>query len=247
MTERQVKSKQRVADHGEVFTAEREVNAMLDLVKDDTERIDSRFLEPACGEGAFLIKVLERKLNVVIAKYSKSEHDFEKQSIIALSSIYGIDILTDNAQNCRLRLYEYWNDIYTRYCKKTASDLVRETARYILEKNILIGNALSLKLVDENQQDTKNPIVFAEWTFVTGDKVKRRNYRLDVMLEAENNASKHKIMSLGLFEEDETTLYENFTRDPITNEIIPSPLKPDYPIVNYWEVQNYEQFDGNNI
>lgn len=240
MAEKQVKSKQRVADHGEVFTAEREVIAMLDLVKDETERIDSRFLEPACGEGAFLIKVLERKLNVVIAKYSKSEHDFEKQSIIALSSIYGIDILTDNAQNCRLRLYEYWNDIYTRYCKKTGSDLVRETARYILEKNILIGNALSLKLVDENQQDTKNPIVFAEWTFVTGDKVKRRNYRLDVMLEAENNASKHKIMSLGLFEEDETTSYENFTRDPETNEIIPSPLKPDYPIVNYWEVQNYE-------
>ena len=97
MTEKQVKSKQRVADHGEVFTAEREVIAMLDLVKDETERIDSRFLEPACGEGAFLTKILERKLNVVIAKYSKSEHDFEKQSIIALSSIYGIDILTDNA------------------------------------------------------------------------------------------------------------------------------------------------------
>lgn len=244
MAEKQVKSKKRVADHGEVFTAEREVIAMLDLVKDETERIDSRFLEPACGEGAFLTKILERKLNVVIAKYSKSEHDFEKQSIIALSSLYGIDILTDNAQNCRLRLYEYWDDIYTKYCKKTASDLVRETARYILEKNILIGNALSLKLVDENQQDKKEPIVFAEWTFVTGDKVKRRNYRLDVMLEAENNASKHKMMSLGLFEEDETTSYENFTRDPITNEIIPSPLKPDYPIVNYWEVQNYEHFTG---
>lgn len=247
MTEKQVKSKKRVADHGEVFTAEREVNAMLDLVKDETERIDSRFLEPACGEGAFLIKVLERKLNVVIEKYSKSDHDFEKQSIIALTSLYGIDILTDNAQICRKRLYDYWNKIYTKYCKKTASDTIRETARYILEKNILIGNALSLKLVDENQQDTKDPIVFAEWTFITGDKVQRRNYRLDVMLEAEGNATKHKVMSLGLFEEDELTAYDNFTKDPITNEIIPKPLQPDYPLINYWEVQNYEQFAGNNI
>ena len=247
MAEKQVKSKKRVADHGEVFTAEREVNAMLDLVKDETERIDSRFLEPACGEGAFLIKVLERKLNVVIAKYSKSEHDFEKQSIIALTSLYGIDILTDNAKTCRTRLYDYWNKIYTKYCKKSASDTIRETARYILEKNILIGNALSLKLVDEHQQDTKDPIVFAEWTFVTGDKVQRRNYRLDVMLEAEGKAGTYKPLSLGLFDEDAGSSFESFDRDPITNEIIPKPLKIDYPLINYWEVQNYDQFTGNSI
>ena len=60
--ERQVKSRARVADHGEVFTADREVNAMLDLVKQDTERVDSRFLEPACGDGNFLAEILRRKL-----------------------------------------------------------------------------------------------------------------------------------------------------------------------------------------
>ena len=69
--EKQVKSKQRVADHGEVFTAEREVNAMLDLVKQETERIDSRFLEPACGDGNFLSEILRRKLAVVKRSYGK--------------------------------------------------------------------------------------------------------------------------------------------------------------------------------
>ena len=76
----QVKSKKRVADHGEVFTAEREVNAMLDLVKQETERIDSRFLEPACGDGNFLTEVLKRKLIVVENRYRKSQLEFERYS-----------------------------------------------------------------------------------------------------------------------------------------------------------------------
>ena len=82
--QKQIKSKQRVACHGEVFTAEREVNAMLDLVKQETERIDSRFLEPACGTGNFLVKILERKLSVVKKKYRKSPLDYERNSILAL-------------------------------------------------------------------------------------------------------------------------------------------------------------------
>jgi type I restriction-modification system DNA methylase subunit len=97
----QIKTKKRVADHGEVFTNEREVNAMLDLVKQETERIDSRFLEPACGNGNFLAEVLSRKLNVVSARYSKSQLEWEHYSIIAVSSIYGVDILEDNAKECR--------------------------------------------------------------------------------------------------------------------------------------------------
>jgi len=68
----QVKSRQRVQDHGEVFTNEREVNAMLDMVKQETERIESRFLEPACGDGNFLAEVLRRKLAVVNARYRRS-------------------------------------------------------------------------------------------------------------------------------------------------------------------------------
>ena len=113
----QIKSKERVAAHGEVFTAEREVNAMLDLVKQETERIDSRFLEPACGTGNFLVKILERKLDVVKKKYRRSPLDFERNSVLALSSIYGVDILADNAETCRDRLFKIWNKAYKSVCK----------------------------------------------------------------------------------------------------------------------------------
>jgi type I restriction-modification system DNA methylase subunit len=103
--EKQVVSKERVANHGEVYTAQREVNAMLDLVKQETERIDSRFLEPACGTGNFLAEVLERKLRIVETRYGKSQLEYERYSVIAVSSIYGIDILEDNVVKCRDRLF----------------------------------------------------------------------------------------------------------------------------------------------
>ena len=104
-TDTQVRSKKRVTDHGEVFTNDREVNAMLDLVKHETERIDARFLEPACGNGNFLAEVIRRKLNVVEQRYSKSQIEWERYAVIAVSSIYGVDILEDNAQECRERLF----------------------------------------------------------------------------------------------------------------------------------------------
>src|SRR3974377_287441 len=106
MMQEQVKSKRRVAEHGEVFTSEREVNAMLDLVKQETERIDSRFLEPACGTGNFLTEVLHRKLRVVEKNYRRSQLEFERNLILAVSSIYGIDILEDNVIACRQRLFD---------------------------------------------------------------------------------------------------------------------------------------------
>lgn len=166
--EKQVKSRQRVADHGEVFTAEREVNAMLDLVKQETERIESRFLEPACGNGNFLAEILRRKLAVVKRMYGKKPADYEKWSIIALMNLYGVELLNDNAVECRNRLYEIWNNAYTVACKKDANDECRRAARFVLEKNILCGNALSLKKVDSQGSDTAEPILFAEWTFILG-------------------------------------------------------------------------------
>lgn len=174
----QVKSKERVSEHGEVFTNDREVNAMLDLVKAETERIDSRFLEPACGEGAFLKEILRRKLEVVERNYKKSPHDFERYSMIALMSIYGVDIMEDNTEICRQNLFEIWNAEYTRHMKNEASDECRETARFILKKNILCGDALTLL------QNNGEPITFAEWSFVTGDLVKRRDFHLDTLLAA---------------------------------------------------------------
>ena len=106
-----MKSKQRVADHGEVFTAEREVNAMLDLVKQETDRIDSRFLEPGCGTGNFLTEILTRKLAIVEKRYRRNQLDFERYSIIAISSMYGVDILEDNIAECRERLFDIFNKI----------------------------------------------------------------------------------------------------------------------------------------
>ena len=158
MPEKQVKSKQRVADHGEVFTAEREVNAMLDLVKQETERIESRFLEPACGEGAFLTEILRRKLAVVKKRYGKSPFDYERYAVLAVSSIYGVDILADNAEVCRSNLFDIWNREYTENAKSQANDDCRKIVRFILKKNILCGDALTMLQADGS------PIIFAEWS-----------------------------------------------------------------------------------
>lgn len=114
----QTKSKERVRQHGEVFTAEREVKAMCDLVKDETERIDSRFLEPACGDGNFLAEILTRKLAVVKRKYGRSHIDYEKNAVLAASSIYGVDILLDNVIACRARMFSIWDKEYKANCKK---------------------------------------------------------------------------------------------------------------------------------
>jgi len=179
---KQVKSKQRVTDHGEVFTAEREVNAMLDLVKQETERIDSRFLEPACGDGNFLAEILRRKLAVVKRKYKKSPIDYEKYAVLAATSIYGVDILQDNVDACRQRMFEIWDKEYQTILKKEVNEDCREAVRFIFSRNIVCGNALSLKKVDANGMDTDEPIVFSEWAFVTGFNLQRRDYTFDKLL-----------------------------------------------------------------
>lgn len=175
----QIVSKERVADHGEVFTSQREVNAMLDLVKQETERIDSRFLEPACGTGNFLNEILRRKLQVVEKKYKRSQIEFERYAVIAVSSIYGIDILEDNVKACRQRLGGLFSEIYTRIYKKKARIECIRAVQYILGKNIIHGDALTLKTADESQ-----PITFSEWSF-TGSMVKRRDFTFSSLLPEE--------------------------------------------------------------
>lgn len=178
----QTKSKERVRDHGEVFTAEREVKAMCDLVKDETERIDSRFLEPACGDGNFLAEILTRKLQVVKKKYGKSVTDYEKNSLLAVSGIYGVDILYDNVLACRKRMFDIWNDEYSRVCKGAEDEQMRNAIKFILQRNIVCGNALTLKCVDDKGQDTDEPIVFSEWAFVKGSMLQRSDYSFAAML-----------------------------------------------------------------
>jgi hypothetical protein len=193
----QVKSKPRVAEYGEVFTAEREVKAMCDLVKQETERIDSRFLEPACGNGNFLAEVLMRKLAVVKRKYKKSTYDYERYSLLALGSVYGVDILLDNTIACRERLFALWDREYKNVCKKECNDETREAARFILSRNIVCGNALSLRLVDENGNDTDKPIIFSEWTFPFNDaRMQRKDYTFDELI----NGKKEQIT---LFDESQ--------------------------------------------
>ncbi len=176
--DKQVKSKKRVTDHGEVFTNQREVNAMLDLVKHETERIDSRFLEPACGNGNFLAEVLRRKLAVVDSRYSKSQIEWERYAVIAVSSIYGVDILEDNAQECRERLFNIFNERYTAIFKNKCKDECRRSVKFLLNRNILWGDAL-----DFTNPETKQPIVFSEWSAVNGSMLKRRDYMFKFLVE----------------------------------------------------------------
>lgn len=190
---RQVKSKQRVADHGEVFTAEREVEAMCDLVKQETERIDSRFLEPACGDGNFLSVILKRKLAIVKKKYKRSAYDWERNSLLALGSMYGVDIQQDNVIACQNRLFEIWNKEYKSVCKKECNDETREAARFILRLNIVCGNALTLLCCDDQANELNVPIIFSEWTFPFNDaRMQRKDYTFAELLAMEEPKPKKK-------------------------------------------------------
>ena len=232
MAEQQVKSRQRVADHGEVFTAEREVKAMCDLVKQETERIESRFLEPACGNGNFLAEVLTRKLAVVKSRYGKSPFDYERYSVLAMTSLYGVDILEDNAEECRQRLFDIWNKEYTTNAKAQANEQCREAVRFVLRKNILCGDALTMLQADGS------PIVFAEWSLVTGNQMKRRDFRLDVLLK-ENPDDELYEPQMSLFGFDSANNEDNWMIDPETKDPVPKPIR-EYPLTDYRRVQEHE-------
>lgn len=185
----QIKSRQRVADHGEVYTAEREVKAMCDLVSDECNRIDSRFLEPACGDGNFLAEILERKLAVVRNKYKRSHLDYEKNSLLALSSIYGVDILADNVAACRERLFGIWHKEYKAVCKKDCNEDTVRSAQFILSKNIVCGNALTLMCVDDSGNDTDTPIVFSEWAFIMNSNIQRQDFTFAELLSSDEQTT----------------------------------------------------------
>lgn len=177
----QIRSKERVSAHGEVFTNPREVNAMLDLVKPETERIDSRFLEPACGDGNFLVEILRRKLAVCKARVTAKRYtqlQYEHDAVWAVSSIYGIEILEDNTLACRERLLNYFTEQYTRLFKSKCKDACIEAVRYILSKNIIHGDALTYKRADKPDEW----IHISEWSFIGGDKVNRRDYEFSYLV-----------------------------------------------------------------
>lgn len=204
----QIKSRERVSRHGEVFTAQREVNAMLDLVANECLRADSRFLEPACGDGNFLAEILHRKLTELRRKYKKSPRDYEKQSIVAIGSLYGVDIMNDNVEACRDRLYAIWDEEYTAHCHDDASDDARKAARFIIDRNIINGNALTLMCVDADGNDTAAPIVFSEWTLLGSTQMQRSDYTMsDLLLYNDDGSSEGNLFALTEEEKEEGGIF----------------------------------------
>ncbi len=216
--EKQVISKKRVADHGEVLTGIREVNAMLDLVKQETERIESRFLEPACGNGNFLTVILERKLAVVEKRYGKSQLDFERYAVLAVTSLYGIDILSDNVSQCRERLFAIFDEFYERLFPKTSRAGCRDAVRFILARNIIWGDALDLKTCNE----LRVPIIFSEWSPVNGSMLKRRDFTFHGLLAHEGMKQLPLFSDLG------------------EDVFIPTPEK-EYTPVHFLEIAHVQQ------
>ncbi|MEQ1942331.1 DNA methyltransferase [Mesorhizobium sp. VNQ89] len=166
-----IKSKKRVADHGEVFTPPWLVDAMLDLVKGETERIDSRFLEPACGSGNFLVPILRRKLAAVELKYGKSAFEKQHYAIVAVSCIYGIELLADNVAECRANVLK----VLTDYLQIDPDDDLCRAASKVLSHNLIHGDALKMRTVEGR------PIVFAQWSYIGKGKFQRRDFRYDVL------------------------------------------------------------------
>ena len=213
---KQVISKERVTNHGEVYTADREVNAMLDLVNDECQRIESKFLEPACGSGNFLVEILSRKLKTISSRYSRSQIEYERNSILALGSIYGIDLLPDNVEECRHRLLSLFKANYLSHFANSFKEKYLDSARYILEKNILHGDALTLKTVSSDSVHSK-PIVFSDWSLIDSSMIKRRDYIFEHLVDQ----ASHREMPL--FSDMDEEAY------------IPEPIK-DYPLRHYTEL-----------
>ena len=208
------KSKQRIAEFGEVFTPIREINAMLDLVAHETYRIDARFLEPACGNGNFLIEVLRRKVDEIQKKYIKNKLDFERYSFLAVASIYGIDILEDNIEECRARLSMFIEEIYRVNFKEQVNKEFINSINFILSKNIIFGDALTLQ-----QGNSLEPITFSEWCFTRGSKIKRTEYTMGNILAYQPMEGDNLFSDLG------------------DKAFIPKPSKV-YPEINFLEISH---------
>lgn len=169
-----VRSKERVAAHGEVFTPAWMVEAMLDLVKEETERIDSRFLEPACGSGNYLVQILRRKLAAVQLKYGKSDFERRHYALLALMCIYGVELLPDNIAECRANLLE----ILAEFLNVDDSHELYSAASYVLSENLVHGDALTMRTHDGQ------PITFVEWGYLGRGRFQRRDFRFDVLTQS---------------------------------------------------------------
>ncbi len=223
----QIKSKKRVAEHGEVYTNEREIDAMLDLVSDESYRIESRFLEPACGNGNFCAAVLKRKLSVVKDKYKRCQSEYEKYSFIAMTSIYGIDILKDNVQECQERLLGIFISEYVQLYKKKINGEVVDAIRFVLSKNILHGDALTMKYMDNTS------LIVSEWSMLSRGMVKRRDFIYEELLQNPENCMPVAEEEVSLF-----NIGKGIKNLP-KSAFIPTPIK-EYPLIHYKKIVELE-------
>lgn len=185
-----MRSKQRVADHGEVFTPAWLVTEMLGLVRAETERIDARVLEPACGSGNFLVPVLRHKLAAVELKFGKSQFERRHYALLGLMCIYGIELLEDNVRECRALML----DIVTEYLDLDDSDYALRAAAYVLSQNIVHGDARMMRT------DDRRPITFAEWGYLGRGKFQRRDFRLEALAQTSSFGDGRLVLDIGKHE-----------------------------------------------
>jgi len=219
-THKQVKSKERVQKHGEVFTPQWVVNDMLDLLPAEVWAPEKKFLEPACGEGAFLVEIFKRKLQKISAA---TQNEWEWQAVIATSSIYGIELLADNTKKCQLNIIQIFNDFYNHRFPNTQDKEVTQTVRFIIGRNIIQGNALTYRkcsLSCGNECTTCTLILFSEWIPLENDLIKRKDYTYKGIIDAHHQRQ----ASIGnLFEAE-------FTKEEYG-------LQKEYNPVNYKEIR----------
>jgi hypothetical protein len=176
-----IKSRERAVLYGEIFTPEHIVNDMLNMIDEETRKIESKFLDPACGNGNFLVEILRRKLRTVEEQYGKNQKEYERYTIIAVSSIYGIELLEDNVIECRERLFGVFKDSYTKIWKDEINQEIIDTIRYILLLNIVHGDTLAMKTAGDNPQ----PIVVSEWFFDDSGELRKRDFLFSELVNGE--------------------------------------------------------------
>ncbi len=204
----QIKSKSRVAEYGEVITNIREIRDMLNLVKNETQRLDSKFLEPACGDGQFILEVLREKLVILKNKYYLNKYEYEKHLILVVGSTYGIDILEDNVITTRSNIFKIFENEYKKIFFDKINLSLKKSIQFVINKNIIWGDALTLLEIA-----TKKPIIFSEWSII-GSKVKRRDFSYNDLIA-----------------------YAPFGKDSLFSDLneevnIPSPVKT-FDLINY--------------
>jgi len=187
----QVKSKERVQKHGEVFTPVWVVKDMLNLLPKDCWKTEITFLEPAYGEGAFLIEIYKRKLQSIKIKL---QDEWEWQVAIATSSIYGIELLEDNTNLCKQYLMRVFKTFYNKHFPDTQDEDYTKTIEFIVNRNIIQGNALTYrkcKLNCGNECKTCDPIIFSEWTPFEKCQFRRKDYTYEYIINADKNRQKY--------------------------------------------------------